>query len=71
MRHGFTEPRRLRSIAPGCAAIRRITASVTPVRIELARPRLEDIFISLVSEGNVPAPSLLAALRDGSAGATA
>jgi len=55
---------------PG-AAIRRITASVTPARIELARPRLEDIFISLVSEGHVPAPSLLAALRDGSAGAIA
>jgi ABC-2 type transport system ATP-binding protein len=55
---------------PG-AAIRRITASVTPARIELARPRLEDIFISLVSEGSVPAPGLLAALRDGSAGATA
>ena len=55
---------------PG-AAIRRITASVTPARIELARPRLEDIFISLVSEGSVPAPGLLAALRDGSTGATA
>ena len=55
---------------PG-AAIRRITASVTPARIELARPRLEDIFISLVSEGSVPAPALLAALRDGSPGATA
>ena len=36
---------------PG-AAIRRITATVTPARIELARPRLEDIFISLVSEGS-------------------
>jgi ABC-2 type transport system ATP-binding protein len=55
---------------PG-AAIRRITASVTPARIELARPRLEDIFISLVSDGDGPAPGLLAALRDGSAGATA
>jgi len=55
---------------PG-AAIQRITASVTPARIELARPRLEDIFIGLVSEGNVPAPGLLAALRDGPTGATA
>jgi ABC-2 type transport system ATP-binding protein len=33
---------------PG-AAIRRITAAVTPARIELARPRLEDIFIGIVS----------------------
>jgi ABC-2 type transport system ATP-binding protein len=35
---------------PG-AAIRRITAAVTPARIEISRPRLEDIFISIVSEG--------------------
>jgi ABC-type uncharacterized transport system ATPase subunit len=35
---------------PG-AAIRRITASVTPARIEISRPRLEDIFISIVSDG--------------------
>ena len=55
---------------PG-AAIRRITATVTPARIELARPRLEDIFISLVSEGSAPAPGLLASLQDGVAGATA
>ena len=34
---------------PG-AAIRGITAAVTPARIELARPRLEDIFISLVAD---------------------
>ena len=53
---------------PG-AAIRRITAAVTPARIELARPRLEDIFISLVSEGRTPAPALLAALKDGHSGA--
>ena len=33
---------------PG-SAIRRITAAVTPSRIELARPRLEDIFISIVA----------------------
>jgi ABC-2 type transport system ATP-binding protein len=55
---------------PG-AAIRRITAAVTPVRIELARPRLEDIFISLVSDGGAPAPALLASLQDGAARTTA
>ena len=55
---------------PG-AAIRRITATVTPARIELARPRLEDIFISLVSDGGAPAPALLASLEDGPAGARA
>jgi len=55
---------------PG-SAIRRITATVTPARIELARPRLEDIFISLVSEGSAPAPSLIAGLREESAGASA
>jgi ABC-2 type transport system ATP-binding protein len=55
---------------PG-AAIRRITATVTPARIELARPRLEDIFISLVSEAGAPAPDLLASLQDGSSEATA
>jgi ABC-2 type transport system ATP-binding protein len=49
---------------PG-AAIRRVTATVTPARIELARPRLEDIFISLVSDGGAPAPALLASLQDG------
>ena len=53
------------------SAIRRITAAVTPARIELARPRLEDIFISLVSEGSAPAPGLIAGLREGSAGASA
>jgi ABC-2 type transport system ATP-binding protein len=55
---------------PG-AAIRRITATVTPARIELARPRLEDIFISLVSEGSAPAPALLASLQDGNGGVPA
>ena len=55
---------------PG-AAIRRITATVTPARIELARPRLEDIFISLVSDGGAPAPALLASLEDGHEAATA
>ena len=55
---------------PG-AAIRRITAAVTPARVELARPRLEDIFISLVSDGGAPAPALLASLKDAPAEATA
>ena len=55
---------------PG-SAIRRITAAVTPARIELARPRLEDIFISLVSDGQPPAPGLIAGLRDATTGATA
>ena len=55
---------------PG-AAIRRITATVTPARIELARPRLEDIFISLVSDGAAPAPALLASLQDGHASVSA
>jgi ABC-2 type transport system ATP-binding protein len=54
---------------PG-SAIRRMAAAVTPSRIELARPRLEDIFISLVSDGGAAVPGLLAALQDGG-GATA
>jgi ABC-2 type transport system ATP-binding protein len=52
---------------PG-AAIRRIATAVTPARIELARPRLEDIFIGLVSEGSAPTPGLLAALQEASVG---
>jgi ABC-2 type transport system ATP-binding protein len=32
-------------------AIRRITMAITPARIELSRPRLEDVFIRLVSDG--------------------
>ena len=52
---------------PG-SAICRITATVTPARIALARARLEDIFISLVSEGSAPAPGLLASLQDGNGG---
>jgi ABC-2 type transport system ATP-binding protein len=35
---------------PG-TAIRTITALVTPARVELARPALEDVFISLVADG--------------------
>jgi len=55
---------------PG-AAIRRITAAVTPARIELARPRLEDICICLVSSCSAPAPALLASLQDGPPAGTA
>jgi len=55
---------------PG-SAIRGITAAVTPARIELARPRLEDIFITLVSEGSAPTPGLIAGLREESAEARA
>jgi ABC-2 type transport system ATP-binding protein len=36
-------------VDPG-AAITRITAAVTPARIEIARPGLEDVFMSLVAE---------------------
>jgi ABC-2 type transport system ATP-binding protein len=39
---------------PG-AAIRRIASVVTPVRIELARPGLEDAFIRIVAESPAPA----------------
>ena len=34
------------------SAIRRIIMAVAPARIELSRPRLEDIFIQIVSRGN-------------------
>jgi ABC-2 type transport system ATP-binding protein len=49
-------------------AIRRIAAAVPPARIELSRPRLEDIFVSIVSEradGAGSAGALRAGLRDG------
>jgi len=36
---------------PG-TAIQRMTAAVAPSRIELARLRLEDVFVSIVSDGN-------------------
>ena len=55
---------------PG-ASIRRITAAVTPARVELSRPRLEDIFISLVSDAGAPPPGLRETLRDGAVGAIA
>jgi ABC-type uncharacterized transport system ATPase subunit len=58
---------------PG-AAIRSITATVPVARIELARPRLEDIFVAIVAGADPLASSngqLKAALRGESAGAGA
>ena len=37
------------------SAMRRITMAVEPARVELARPRLEDVFIRIVSNGNTTA----------------
>jgi ABC-2 type transport system ATP-binding protein len=58
---------------PG-SAIQRITMAIAPARIELSRPRLEDVFIALVSEGtgaSETAQKLRADLRDlGTSGAT-
>jgi ABC-2 type transport system ATP-binding protein len=51
---------------PG-AAIRQIASLVTPARLEVARPRLEDIFMSIVSAGRDPSPELRSALEQGSA----
>jgi ABC-2 type transport system ATP-binding protein len=48
-------------------AIRRITMAITPARIELSRPRLEDIFIRIVSDGVTSGETeqtLRAGLRD-------
>jgi ABC-2 type transport system ATP-binding protein len=47
-------------------AIRRITMAITPARIELSRPRLEDVFIRLVSDGasGETEQTLRARLRD-------
>jgi ABC-2 type transport system ATP-binding protein len=50
---------------PG-AAIRQIASMVTPARLEVARPRLEDIFMSIVSAGREPSPELRSALEQGS-----
>lgn len=33
------------------SVMRRITTAVAPVRIEVSRPRLEDVFIRIVSDG--------------------
>jgi ABC-2 type transport system ATP-binding protein len=55
-------------------AMRRIIQAVVPARIELARPRLEDIFIKLVSGGTATAEAeerLRAGLRNGEAKAAA
>jgi ABC-2 type transport system ATP-binding protein len=57
------------TLAPGCApaqAIASITAMMPTARIEVARPRLEDVFVQLVSgEGTGGAAELRAALRAG------
>jgi ABC-2 type transport system ATP-binding protein len=37
------------------AAIRRIVSAVPPARIEISRPKLEDVFIQLVSDGRMAA----------------
>src|SRR5439155_18466497 len=52
------------------AAIRRVAGAVAPARIELSRPRLEDVFVQIVSEGTTPvnvAQKLRAELRDNGA----
>jgi hypothetical protein len=54
------------------AAIRRVAAAVAPARVELSRPRLEDIFVEIVS-GTEPvdvAEKLRAELRDNGAAVT-
>jgi ABC-2 type transport system ATP-binding protein len=59
---------------PG-SAMQRITMAIAPARIELSRPRLEDVFIGIVLEGtgtSETAQKLRADLRDlGTSGATA
>ena len=58
---------------PGLA-MQRITMTIAPARIELSRPRLEDVFIGIVSDGaetSESAQKLRADLRDlGTSGAT-
>ena len=51
-------------------AIRRVAGAVAPARIELSRPRLEDIFVEIVAEGTAPgdvAQKLRAELRENGA----
>jgi ABC-2 type transport system ATP-binding protein len=48
---------------PG-SAIQRITAAVAPARVEIARPRLEDVFIQIVSEGGASIDGITAAPTD-------
>jgi ABC-2 type transport system ATP-binding protein len=55
-------------------AMRRIVQSATPARLEVSRPRLEDVFIKLVSGGQDSRESLedlRAGLTDGAAKAAA
>jgi ABC-2 type transport system ATP-binding protein len=61
----------LREGTDPAAAIRRIVNLVAPSRIELARPRLEDVFIQIVSgQDSGAAAALRADLREAGAGAT-
>jgi ABC-2 type transport system ATP-binding protein len=55
---------------PG-AAIRRITMAITPARIELARPGLEDVFVRIVAESNRADAERLARAEVQGSGATA
>ncbi len=59
----------LRSGSDPAASMRRIMAAVPAARIELSRPRLEDVFIGLVSDGGSAddTGSLLAELKDAAA----
>src|SRR5258708_18488158 len=43
---------RLRTRPHPASAIARIAAAVPPARVEIARPRLEDIFIQIVTQGS-------------------
>lgn len=55
-------------------AISRLALAVTPARIELARPRLEDVFVRIVSGGHAAGEdeaALRAKLRDGAERAVA
>jgi ABC-2 type transport system ATP-binding protein len=53
-------------------AIRAVVATVAPVRIEVRRPTLEDVFISIVTgeAEDAEEETLRAAVRDGAAGVT-
>jgi ABC-2 type transport system ATP-binding protein len=64
----------LREGSNPAVAIQRIVAMIPPARIELARPRLEDVFIRIVGGGDASletASKLRADLRDVGAGAVA
>jgi ABC-2 type transport system ATP-binding protein len=61
------------TLAPGAApadVIQRVAAAVPPARVELRRPTLEDVFISIVQAGSADgdAATLRAAVRDNGEG---